>query len=167
MPKVSKKTIQEEAKALALAKRRQTVCQYRLAGMSYRAIGEKLGISHEQARADEMAARAEVKAGTEESIDELRVRENERLDMLQSVLLPKMLAGDLVAGREWLRLSDRRARLNGLDRPNMLGEGEAGVIFGVVRIPEKATPDSWAAQALAVQKAAEAEAAAVLESDEE
>lgn len=139
---------------MEIATRRRSVVQYRLLGLTYRAIGEKLGISHEQARADEMAARAAVKAGTEETIEELRTRENDRLDMARSAIATQVLKGDLGAVDRWVKISERTARLNGLDKVTTLGEGEDGVIYGVVMIPAKA-PDvgAWEAQARNAQRA--------------
>ena len=153
MARTSQKQREEAAQQAAIESRRRSVVQYRLLGLTYRAIGEKLGISHEQARADEMAVRAEVKAGTEEGIEELRTRENERLDMASAAIATQVLKGDLGAVDRWVKISERRARLNGLDRVTSLGEGEEGVVLGVVMIPAKATDaKAWAAQAQATQK---------------
>lgn len=100
-----------------LAARRRAVVQYRVLGLTYRAIGEKLGISHVQARADELAVRAEVKVETQETVEEMRGRENERLDMARSAIATQVLKGNLGAVDRWVNISQRAAKLNGLDKP--------------------------------------------------
>ena len=50
-------------------------------------------------------------------VAQYRTLENLRLDRVQAAIWPKVLAGDTKAIDTFLRISQRRARLNGLDAP--------------------------------------------------
>lgn len=101
-------------KAEVLAKRTQAVT-YRLAGMSYTQIAEACGYSEgAQARNVVVAALRETLTA---QVDDLRELENARLDRQLAAIWTQVLAGDIPAGRLALGLSERRSRLNGLDRP--------------------------------------------------
>lgn len=107
----------ESAKQTEIAVRRRSVIQYRLLGCSYQSIGDKLGISFVQARADEMAARAEAELETRQAVEEMRMLENERLDMAMLAISGAVVKGHLGAIDRWIRISERRSKLNGLDKP--------------------------------------------------
>lgn len=47
----------------------------------------------------------------------LRKMGNDRLDMGQSAIWGKVLQGDIPAINAWLKIEERRAKLNGLDQP--------------------------------------------------
>lgn len=87
----------------------------RRAGWSYRAIGEKLGISAAQAfryvarGLDELATKASESAG------ELRKLELHRLDRLQSGLWSTAAGGDPKSAAVVIKLMERRSKLLGLD----------------------------------------------------
>lgn len=110
---------EQNAREFEIAVRRREVVKFRALGFNYRNIGERLDISHEQARLDEMAARAEVKAETQETVEEMRMRENDRLDMARAAIATQVLKGDLRAVDRWIKLSERTAKMNGLDAPQI------------------------------------------------
>jgi len=53
-------------------------------------------------------------------VDELRSVENARLDRAQAAIWTAVLQGDLKAIDTFLKISARRARLNGLDAPTQI-----------------------------------------------
>ena len=153
MARNTQKQREQSAKKIQMAERRRAVVGYRRLGVPFYSIGEKLDISESQARADYKAARDEIQSQTQETIEEMRALENERLDMQEAAIVTQVLKGDVVAGALRLKISERRAKLNGLDKAGMLGEGEEGIVFGVVRVPFKASSkEQWADQAQAAQK---------------
>jgi hypothetical protein len=106
--------------AKAAARRAQAV-RLRLSGATYEQIAQVAGYSHKAAaRNAVMRALTKVEA---ESVSELRVLENARLDademvlraILQDASAPARTRIAAVDAR--LRLSARRSRLNGLDAP--------------------------------------------------
>jgi hypothetical protein len=54
------------------------------------------------------------------AVDEMRELENARLDRAQTAIWTKVLNGDLKALDAFLKISQRRARLNGLDAPTKI-----------------------------------------------
>ena len=86
-------------------------------GFTYRDIGNRLGIDASTAQRRVKRALAEI---TMDSIDELRRLEGERLDALQLALWPKAMEGNAQAVRAILTISERRAKLYGLDQPHQV-----------------------------------------------
>jgi len=105
--------------AQALEKRTRAL-ELRRAGLTYRQIGEQIGLSstaawkHVKTGID--AARAEI-AETGAEVLELEL---DRLDGMLRALWPKVLAGDTDAIRTSLRVQERRARYLGLDQADKL-----------------------------------------------
>lgn len=85
-----------------------------IAGLSPEQIGQRLGISAAGVRSlvDRTLERA-----TNRNVDALREIENQRLDRAQAAIWTKVLEGNLKAIDTYLRISARRARINGLDAP--------------------------------------------------
>ncbi len=101
----------------ALGIRRQQAIELRLEGLSYLAIGQKLGTSTTAAYRDVQAALGEVaKQRTADAATVLDL-ELERLDCLQSGVWSKALAGDCEAVNTCLRVLSLRAKLLGLEAP--------------------------------------------------
>jgi len=94
--------------------RRMEALSLRLAGLTYSQIGDRLGISEDGAR--DMVVRTLARAENR-AVDEQRSVENARLDRAQAAIWTQVLEGDLRAVDTFLRLSQRRARMNGLDAP--------------------------------------------------
>lgn len=92
----------------------------RRAGYSYRAIGERLKVSHETARQDvesELERLAKLRDGKVEAERELEL---ERLDMLMKALAPMAQVGNPGAVNSFLKCMERRAKLLGLDAPQKI-----------------------------------------------
>lgn len=103
--------------ARAIARRVQAV-DMRIAGARYADIAEQFGYTDPStARGVVMRSLRAVEA---EKVGELRELENARLDLAQQAIWPKVLRGDPQALNAWIRLSKRRADLNGLDAPKQV-----------------------------------------------
>ena len=127
-----------------LAVRRRDAMKYRLAGVSYRAIAEKLTEDRAQAYADEhgvsferamkkfphvskrtvwddvTAEYEELRRETEVNRADSMALENARLDQLFSKALSLFANGSVPAGRLAVAVMGRRAKLNGLDAPTKI-----------------------------------------------
>jgi predicted metal-dependent TIM-barrel fold hydrolase len=90
----------------------------RIAGLSFEAIGERLGITKQGAWDLVHRSLAPVQG---RSVEDLRALENERLDLATRRVLTRVMNDDLStevmlkAVDAFLRISARRARMNGLD----------------------------------------------------
>lgn len=89
----------------------------RAGGLTYQRIGDKMGISTSYAR--ELVERA-LERSESRAVDEYRDMENLRLDTAQAAIWPGVLRGDLQHVDRFLRISERRSKLNGLDAPAKL-----------------------------------------------
>ena len=87
----------------------------RRAGVTYDVIAEQVGYSN--AGAAYNAVRSALRATLQEPANEVRELEVDRLDRLERALWPAALNGDQGAIDRILRISERRARLLGLDAP--------------------------------------------------
>lgn len=105
----------QDAISINAAERRIKALELRKAALSYRAIGKQLDISECQAHDDVKAALVDLKALQDESAEELRSIELERLDQMQAVMQQKALKGDASAVDRVLRIMERRAKLTGID----------------------------------------------------
>jgi len=101
---------EREAKALEL----------RIAGATYKQIGEALGISESGAWKAVMRALKRLNERIEEGALELRRLETERIDRALLAIWPRVRGGDLGAIDRFVKLSRRRAELWGLDAPKAL-----------------------------------------------
>jgi hypothetical protein len=97
--------------------KRSEALSLKLAGLTYEQIAERLEISVSGARdlVNRTLARAE-----NQNVEEMRDLENARLDRAQTVIWTAMLGGDLKAVDAFLRISQRRSKLNGLDAPTKI-----------------------------------------------
>lgn len=96
--------------------RRERVFTMRLAGASIAQIAKKEGVS----KAFISRLLDTVLKEPTPSIAEMRNLENARLDLVQMKLMKAVNEGDLKATQLYLRVSERRARLNGLDAPHQI-----------------------------------------------
>lgn len=94
--------------------RRQQALDLRLAGATYRQIGERLGVSTPIAWKHTQAA---LQQAPHEPAQEVREIELARLDRLHMAHWPQALGGNVEATDRVLKLMDRRVRLLGLDHP--------------------------------------------------
>lgn len=86
--------------------------------LTYREIAERLGVSHETARRWLRGELGRLDAETQRNTRQMRAQMNLELNALQDALWAKALGGDVGAIDTCLRIFDRRAKLNGLDRPS-------------------------------------------------
>jgi len=91
--------------------------ELRKAGLTYRQIGERLGITEQGAHAAVMRALRRLNERITEAAEEVRRLELERLDRLLLALWPQAAKGNQGAVDRVLRIMERRARLLGLDAP--------------------------------------------------
>ena len=99
----------------------------RRAGASYQQIADRLGYSDYQSAF--RSVQNLLKKMTSESVEELRAVENERLDTMQIAVWNDAVKGDDRAINTVIRISERRARLNGLDAPVQLTGADGGAIL--------------------------------------
>lgn len=85
-----------------------------MAGLPYEKIGEELEIS---ASAAWNLVNRTISETRNFAVDQLRLVENARLDRATTAIWNKVLEGDLKAIDSYLKIADRRARMNGLDAP--------------------------------------------------
>ena len=125
----------EKGKAEAAALRRSRSISWRLQGLSFRQIGDKEDISHEQARIDVHTFLREVLDLGKEGAEELRALENARLDALWTVFYPLAVnKADINAAIRCDCISRSRRQLNGLDMPVRV---EVAVELGLHPIQKK------------------------------
>lgn len=102
---------------VAAQARRTKAVSMALAGLSYEQIGREMGINTTAAR--EMVART-IEDTRNYQVDQLRNVENARLDRAQAAIWSEVLKGDVKAVNTFLRISERRAKMNGLDAPSKI-----------------------------------------------
>lgn len=119
--------------------KKATALELRIAGASYRAIARQMGIGKTTAQEYVIGALEEIREQNREAAEELKRIELERLDSLLVALWPKRAnprTADTI-----LRVSERRARLLGLDvgrgsgdDPDALPPGAMHVMPGAFQI---------------------------------
>lgn len=110
MPKGTKKG-QAEAAVL----RRQQMFQLRCAGASFEQIGRQFGVSSTVAFKLVQRVLSDIKETEKQDLAEMRAVENERIDLAARSIAGKVREGSLGAIDRWIKLLERRAKLNGLD----------------------------------------------------
>jgi hypothetical protein len=98
--------------------RRIQAFELRKCGASYRDIGRALGVSEAQAHRDITERLRQLEKVEEQSAKQLRCLELARLDVCISALWPRIQSGDTAAVHAFIRVSERRAALVGLDMPS-------------------------------------------------
>jgi DNA-binding CsgD family transcriptional regulator len=131
------------------------VLELRKQGLTFAAIGARLGITEQGAHQAGKRALEKLGAVTKDEAEELRRLEIERLDALQEGLWPKAAQGSVPAVQTVLKLMERRARLLGLDAPQKLAVGgpdggpipiaDARAVFAAAVARIVAEPDPGAA----------------------
>ncbi|MCE5290075.1 MAG: hypothetical protein LLG14_12675 [Nocardiaceae bacterium] len=104
-------------KQLERARRDDLVVQLVASGLTFQQVGEQLGVSKSQAHRLFRAALAKIPAG---SVDEYRATQREQLNGAVSALWPKVQRADVRACEALVKLLERRARLDGLDAPQVV-----------------------------------------------
>lgn len=111
-----------------ISQRQILALDLRISGLSFRAIGEKLGISHQQVFRDienELARLADLRADKAETLRELELQ---RLDKIINSLDAWVASGNVGAVNAWIKASERRAKLLGLDAPTKVDAKVAGTL---------------------------------------
>jgi hypothetical protein len=151
-----KKTDQDKINA---AERRQKALDLRKGGASYRAIAKTTDVSVAQAWDDVNGGLLELADQEQEKVKVLRQLEVERLDSLLLAHWTKAMKGDVFSSGIILRISDRRAKLLGLDKPAQLditGTVNTGpnwnALQGVMMAALAAFPEARAAVAQALME---------------
>lgn len=118
----------DHGKTERLATRRLEALELRKAGASYRAIGQRLQISRQQALNDVRFELHELARKRERTTELLRQMELERSDALTLAVWPKVREGHLGAISTVLRVMEHRAKLLGLYAPQQV---EMAAIVGI------------------------------------
>src|SRR5699024_4393990 len=96
--------------------RRERIFTMRIAGASLDQIAKKEGIS----RTNVSRLLNTVLSQPTPTVAEQRALENARLDVIQAPMLKAAREGNPRAVQAYLRISERRSRLNGLDAPHQI-----------------------------------------------
>ena len=104
----------DDARRAKQEARRVEAMSLTIAGLSPEQIGERMGITASGVRA---LVQRTLERATNRNAEQLREIENARLDRAQAAIWTKVLNGDLKAIDTYLRISTRRAKMNGLDAP--------------------------------------------------
>jgi len=124
------------------ATRRPQVLELRTRGLTFRQIGDALGVSHTQAEKDYAQALAEARDLTAELVVRERHLSLARCDWMLERLASAIDTGDPKAIMAAVRLEQRRAALLGLDAPRQQGS-PAPTGTGAVNIIVNAAIDQW------------------------
>lgn len=106
-----------EARARKTQERLDEIMVMRLGGMSYRQIAQRTGVTHQMV--NDLISHA-MKQVPKAAVDEMRALENQRLDEAQAAIWSRVGMGDEKAIEVFLKISTRRAKLNGLDEPTKI-----------------------------------------------
>lgn len=98
-----------------MTERRLKAFELRKAGASYRQIGRKLGVSGKTAHEDVQAVLSDLVAQSLSSAAEYRALELERLDAASLALFQHLETGDPQIVNSWVKVSESRRKLLGLD----------------------------------------------------
>lgn len=101
----------------------------RTAGFTYQQIADQLDYAGPQGAYE--AVKAILARREQEAVDELRKIQHERLDTALRGIWPKVMKGDPKAVLAFLKIEERRARLEGVDSPTKI-EHSGGVSFAEV-----------------------------------
>ena len=106
-----------DAKTLEIEERRGKVYELRHAGWSIPKIAKEIGVAISTVHGDLVAVLDRMTAETNETANQARTIDLQRLDAAQMALWPSVEAGETAAIDTYLRLQARRSKLLGLDAP--------------------------------------------------
>lgn len=121
--------VSQEQQIAAVEKQRQAL-EMRRQGKPYSEIAAEVGYS--SASGAHAAVRTALKKTLQEPADELRRLENTRLDAMLLALWPAIQKGDAKAIAAGVKISERRAKLNGLDEPAELDVTSGGDRIAII-----------------------------------
>lgn len=122
-----------------IAERRKRALDMRIKGYSLQQIADELGVAIGTVHIDLNETFKDLHQKTIESGETLRELELQRLDMALHAIALQVASGDLGAIDRWIKLSERRAKLLGLDlqRTDITSGGEPlKAYIGI-------SPDTW------------------------
>jgi hypothetical protein len=100
-----------------IAEKKQKCLELRKCGGSFRSIAEQQGLSLGLVHKYVSDALSEINELTAQDAEQLRELELQRLDTAQLAIAKLVRQGHLGAVDRWLRISERRSKLLGLDAP--------------------------------------------------
>lgn len=109
-----------DERRLTIAQKRDRALSLRLTGATYQAIADAMGVNKSTVKRWIDAA---IDGVDKENAKQLVALENERLNRAMRAIWPKVIDGQLGAVDRLVKLSERRARLNGLDAPQKVDLG--------------------------------------------
>ncbi|MEM0953315.1 MAG: hypothetical protein AAGI24_04165 [Pseudomonadota bacterium] len=110
------------SRAAAAADRRLQALEMRKMGMTYDAIAKQLEITPSAAHKAVRKALEQVQRLSDETAEELRAIELERLNRMQTGLWQKATSGSAQAVDKVLKIMERRSKLLGLDAPTKIAK---------------------------------------------
>lgn len=109
-----------DERRLTIAQKRDRALSLRLTGATYQAIADAMGVNKSTVKRWIDTA---IDGVDKENAKQLIALENERLNRAMRAIWPKVIDGQLGAVDRLVKLSERRARLNGLDAPQKVDLG--------------------------------------------
>lgn len=113
---------QPAGKSEAAAERRVKALQLRIGGASFRAIGDALGVSEKTAWQDVQRATKHLAEMELDHAAEYVALEEARLDVAMLAIASQVRMGKIEAVNTWVRISESRRRLRGLDAPTKIAQ---------------------------------------------
>lgn len=123
----------KKSKKAVMESRRAKVASLVKAGLTYREVSKKLGWSVSTIGADMLVNIERWRTEALQSTEDWRLLELQRIDTALSGIWEKVKAGDQKAIHTFIKLGERRAKLQGLDAPAKVA-GEIGV---AIKLDEK------------------------------
>jgi len=115
---------------ITAVERQRKALELRKQGKAYGDIAAECG--YKSASGAHAAVRTALRKTLHEPADELRQIENARLDAMLEALWPSIRQGDAKAIAAGVKISERRARLNGLDEPTGLDVTSGGDSIAII-----------------------------------
>ena len=112
-----------------------TALDYRLEGLSYRAIADKMGVYPGTAHIYVQAAIKLIQKEYTDKATALVTLERQKLDRLEVGLIKSTREGDVKAATVMLKIMERRAKLLGLDEPSK-SEVKVDAVDVVIKAPK-------------------------------
>lgn len=112
-----------------------TALDYRLKGMSYRAIAKEMGVNPGTAHKYVQDAIKVIQEEYTEKAEILVTLERQKLDRLEVGLTKAARNGDIKAATVMLKIMERRAKLLGLDEPSK-SEVKVDAVDVMIKAPE-------------------------------
>jgi orotate phosphoribosyltransferase-like protein len=130
-----------ESKTINITERQEKALQLRRSGLSIREIASRLETSPATIHGDIKTMLAEAIKENVDNAEQLRALEVERLDRMTLVLQPQVNNGHLGAIDRAIRISERRAKLLGLDMSVKQEHVHSGEV--ALKAYKGISPDDW------------------------